>query len=381
MVRAMFAFSADPITYGHIDIISRAAKQCDELIVGIGINPAKKYLFSLEERTDMSNRFLSGIPNVKLVSYRGLLVDYAYEHKIPVVFKGVRNAADFDYENLLHQIGESQKKGIETLLLLAKPELSHVSSSAAKAVLKEQGLIHEFVPLYVKQCLEAKMLGQYIVGITGSVGVGKSYVGRKFEEFGKEKKIPVHNMDLDKIGHKVLGELTEESYVGAREEIVDEFGEGVRQADGFINRKALGEIVFNDNEKLKKLNKIIHEPIMVRLRREIYGEKGMILLNAALIAETGISYLCNNNVVLVDADKKSQERRLNERGLTPEQINRRLASQYDTEEKRRRLEKQIDEDSCGKLGFVDNSDDSDPNEIEIMFDAIVDELGIKCEKD
>jgi pantetheine-phosphate adenylyltransferase len=375
MRKAMYAFSGDPITYGHIDIIARASRAFDRVVVGIGVNPDKKYMFSLEERTEMAQRSLSKFPNVEVVSFQGLLVDYAYENGINVIVKGVRNAADFDYENVLHQVGESQKLGVDTHILFARPELAHISSSVVKGIQKEQGLIHEYVPLYVKQCLEARMSGQYIVGVTGEIGAGKSYVSQQFSRLGEQKGIAVHDIELDQIGHQILGELKQPRYDDVRRQIANTFGQQVRREDGTIDRKSLGEIVFSDQDALNKLNEIMTTPLLVRLRKELYGKKGLILFNAALIAESDMGYLCNNNVVLVYADKKTQESRLASRGLTLEQMQRRLGSQFDYAEKKSRIQQAIDRDNQGKIWAVDNSEGK--NEIEKTFDEVVSELKIK----
>ena len=377
MTNAIYAFSGDPITYGHIDIIKRASEVFDEIIVAIGTNPGKKYMFSLEERKKMATNSLANISNATVVSFQGLLVDYAYEHGISIIVKGVRNSADFDYENILHQIGESQKLGIDTVILFAKPELAHISSSTAKALQKEQGIIHEFVPLYVKQYLEAQMSGQFIIGVTGEIGVGKSYVIKKFEELGKEKGIPVYNIELDEIGHQILGDLLEPKYKEIRETIAGVFGEKVKHPDGKIDRKSLGEIVFSDAKQLEKLNKIMYTPLIVRLRRELYGKKGLILFNAALIAESNMTYLCNNNLVLVKSDEQSQQKRLAERNLAPEQIKRRLASQYSFKQKKEKLEKFVKKERHGKIWVVENSDSSDSNEIKTVFEDIIRDLDVK----
>jgi pantetheine-phosphate adenylyltransferase len=377
MRKSMYAFSGDPITYGHIDIVERVAGIFDKVIVGIGANPDKKYTFSLEERTDMAKRSLAKFSNVRVVSFKGLLVDYAYENRVSVIVKGVRNAADVEYEKILHQVGDSQKLGIDTHMLFARTGLDHISSSAAKALQKEQGLIHEYVPLYVKQKLEAKISGQYILGVTGEIGSGKSYISKKIEELGRNKGINVYNIELDTIGHQILGELTEPKYHEVRQKIADVFGKEVRLPDGKINRKALGEIVFNDSEKLIKLDEIMYTPLLLRLRRELYGKKGLILFNAALIAEAGLAYLCNNNVLLLKVNKQSQERRLKERNLSSEQIERRLASQYNFEQKKAKLEEAIEKDKQGKVWVVDNSDESDEAGIKNAFEEIVRELDVK----
>jgi pantetheine-phosphate adenylyltransferase len=376
MAKAIYAFSGDPITYGHVDIIRRATSAFDKVIVGIGAHPTKQYMFSLEERTEMARRALANFPNIEVVSFKGLLVDFAYEHGIPIVVRGIRNAADLEYENSFHEVGASQKLGIDTHLLFAKPELAHISSSNVKAIQKEQGLIHEYVPLYVKQYLEAKMSGQYIVGITGEIGSGKSYISRKFEELGRVKNITVYNIELDHIGHKILTELKEPRYAQIRKEIIDLFGRSVGLPDGTINRKALGDIVFDNPKLLDNLNKIMYTPLLVRLRRELYGKKGLILFNAALIAESDMTYLCNNNVVLVNVDKESQQRRLAERNLSNEQIQRRLDSQFSFEQKKKRLEAIIERDKQGKLWILNNSDSATGQEIPAVFNEVIKDLNV-----
>ncbi len=99
----------------------------------------------------------------------------------------------------------------------------------------------------------------------------------------------------------------------------------------------------------------MEKSLQVRLRRELYGKKGLVLFNAALIAETNMMYLCNNNIILVTCDKKIQEERLKKRGLSKKQIKTRLASQFNTKEKQKTIEKAISKDNHGKLWILDNS--------------------------
>jgi pantetheine-phosphate adenylyltransferase/dephospho-CoA kinase len=377
MTTAMYAFSGDPITYGHVDIVKRASRAFGEVVVGIGINPDKKYSFTIEERLDMAKRALFKIANVRVVMFHGLLVDYAKENTVDVIVKGVRDATDFNYEMLLHNIGETQRQGIDTFLLPARKELVHISSSAVKALQKEQGLVHEFVPLYVKQKLEERIAGQYVLGVIGTIGSGKSYLAEKFVESGTRIGIEVHNIDLDRIGHHILGTLEEPYYKKVREEVVKEFGKGVMQCNGFINRKALGEIIFNDKRALKILDAILYEPMLLRLRKEMYGKKGIIVLNGALLAEVNWTYLCNNNVVLVKCDRDSQVRRLRSRGLTDEQIGKRVGSQYGSEMKKEILESRIREDYQGNLIEVENSDNSMEEEVEKAFTRVIEILNVR----
>ncbi|MFH1505907.1 MAG: pantetheine-phosphate adenylyltransferase [archaeon] len=372
----IYAFSGDPITYGHINVIERALKMHKGVIVGIGVNAEKaaKYTFTLEERTEMARQALAMFPNVKVVSYEGSLVDFAYKQGNLPVIRGIRGEKDAVGELDMFHSGRKQGLEGESIFLPALPEFIDISSSNVKAWQVAQGLIHKFVPPYVKQCLEARLSGQYVIGITGEIGSGKSYVGSKLEELGKKTGMPVYNIDLDELGHRIL--KVGPYYQDVRDEISEAFGEKVKEEDGSIDRNALGNIVFSDPEALTRLNKIMHTPILVELRAEMINKKGLILLNAALIAESGMTYLCNNNTVLVGVDGESQFRRLKAKGLTKDQIGKRLSSQYKQEEKYAKLDAAVDRDAQGTIWTLENSDDSDPKKIDSLFGKIVSEMDI-----
>ncbi|HQM15763.1 MAG TPA: pantetheine-phosphate adenylyltransferase [Candidatus Woesebacteria bacterium] len=370
MSTAIYAFSGDPITYGHIDIIKRAAGVFDRLIVAVGVNPAKKYLFSLEERERLARQALISLKNVQVVSFTGLLIDFAYEMGADVIVKGVRNPTDFEYEAVLQQLGETQQLGIDTFILIAHPELAHVSSSAVKQIQLEQGLIHEYVPLNVKQAIEAKMSQQYIIAVTGEIGAGKSYVSQEFVKYGQQIGMTVHHIDLDLITRQIYQELAEPKYQQVRDTIAAEFGSELKNSDGGINRQKLGEIVFADSGKLQLLNQIMRKPLMVRIRRELYGKKGLILLNAALIIESQMCFLSSNHVCLIKTDRQSQYQRLQARQLSTEQIERRLASQYTFEQKLDSMKTLIDKSGFGQVWVVDNGASSMSDNISSVFEQV-----------
>lgn len=370
-VKAMYAFSGDPITFGYMHIIERASRLFENLVVGIGVNPAKKYLFTLEERLAIAKQALSRYRNIEVVLFRGLLVDYAFEHNISVIIRGLRNSEDFNMELLLHQIGESQKANIETIYFPSSQHMSHISSGAVKALQLEQGFVFDYVPLNVKQKLEEKLSGQFIIGVTGEIAVGKSHLCRQLEALGKKEQIPVTVIDVDKIGHRILESQDEPLYKGIRNEIVSRFGEEIREDNGFINRKRLGRIIFDDLDKLKTFNAIIYKPLLLKLRRELYGKKGLILLDSALIAESDMTYLCNNRVIVVGADKSAQLQRLHARAYTAEQITQRMNSQYSHELKLKAIQSLIDRDNYGSiLAF-----DSDGPDYEGRLSLLLQDIG------
>jgi pantetheine-phosphate adenylyltransferase len=381
MQKALYVGSFDPITNGHLDIVRRAKAQCEHLTIGLGINADKKYTFSLDERLAMVRRAVRDMPGVNIVTYNGLYVDYARINGFPVVIRGMRKD-DAQFEKLLFDVAATQKLGIETVMLWAGKDTEHISSSAVKELQKNQGRLEAFVPFDVKQRIEERISGQYILAVTGSIGCGKSYVCKQFEALGKAKNIPVHNIDLDIIGHKILGDrkegiYTQELFVQARASIARAFGAKILLPDGYIDRKMLGDVVFHEPTALAVLNEIIQEPLIIQTRaQEMVGKKGLVLLNAALIAETGISYMSNHNVVLVHADEATQMSRLSERGLSKEQTQRRVENQYNTEAKRAAIQEQIRRHSFGTIIELDNSASAPAENIHAAFRKVVDILRI-----
>lgn len=372
MKTAIYAFSGDPITYGHINIVKRTWKVFDQIIVAIGENPDKKYTFNLAERKKMAERCFSHMHLVKVVSFSNLLIDFAYEQEASVIIKGVRNSADFNYESILHSVGQSQKIGIDTHILFADPELAHISSSTVKAIAKHSGDISQYVPLHVKQAIEERVCEQYIVGVTGEIGAGKSHISKIIKNSLNSK---VHNIELDHIAHDILEKLKEPAYEQVRKEIGD-FAPTSIEKNGFINRSILGSIIFNSPKKLQKLNDIMTKPIMVRLRKEISGKKGIILINCALLAEAHMLHICNNNVILIKVDKDTQKIRLFDRGLTEEQTKTRLASQYTYDRKKYMIEEQIDFHRHGKLWEIDNSNNMSEEASEQFSNLLWEQLDV-----
>ena len=372
MTAAIYAFSGDPITNGHVNIIERASKAFVTVIAAIGVNPNKGYTFSRTERTEMAKAALAHLPNVTVDSFDGLLVDYAYTNNISIIIRGVRNVRDMIDENELFYINLSQNRNIDTFFIPSSSNTFHISSSAAKALQKEQGIIRDYVPLSVKQKLEQRISGQNIIGITGNIGCGKSFVGAELVKYASQKNQEAHNIEMDDIGKKILEDTT--SPLGSRinDEVLKEFShEDCVYRDGpfiVLDRKKLGDIVFNDQNKLKKLNEILHEPILNELRKQIYGKRGLIFINAALIAEAGLSYICNNNVIIVHSD--CQMEALEKRGLTADQIQSRLNCQYTNEKKGDVIQAEIDRTGVGNIIQYLNQRDNIQS-IKILYESIM----------
>ncbi|MCB9686905.1 MAG: pantetheine-phosphate adenylyltransferase [Alphaproteobacteria bacterium] len=141
---ALMAGSFDPMTVGHVDVARRAATLFEELVVAVGSNPAKRYLFTLEERMDQAARVLDGLP-VRVVSFSGLLVDAAREHGADVLVRGVRGTTDVELE-LRNGQANRELSGIETLFLLSSPQHAHISSSLVREIAAYGGDFARYVP-------------------------------------------------------------------------------------------------------------------------------------------------------------------------------------------------------------------------------------------
>lgn len=349
---AVYAFSGDPITYGHLDIIKRARQLFPKVMVAIGTNPAKKYTFSDQQRLALAKASVKHLPGVTVKPFAGLLVDFAYQQGAKAIIKGVRDVTDFQYEQTLNSVGLSQHHGIETIILFAKPELAHVSSSTVKALQAAQGLIHDYVPLPVKVALEQHFAQQTIIGITGEIASGKTYLADQLVNRGTELGKQVHNIDLDQLAHQIQDHLNQPAYKKIKQQLLTVFGKTIQQPNGKLNRKKLGAIVFNDPLKLAELNEIMWPPVLVKLRQELQGKKGLIIINSALLAEAQLLAVCNNRIIFTTVSKAIQNQRLKARGLTADQIKRRLKSQLVASKKLALINQAITDDHFGKVWQV-----------------------------
>lgn len=145
MKRAIFPGSFDPITNGHYDIIKRGVSLFDEVIVAIGVNAEKKYMFTLEERKQFIEKAFEDEPKVKVITYTGLTIDLCKKEQADFILRGLRNPADFEFEKAIAHTNRSLSK-IETVFLLTAARTSYISSSIVRDVLRNGGDITKLVP-------------------------------------------------------------------------------------------------------------------------------------------------------------------------------------------------------------------------------------------
>ena len=157
MLRAVYPGSFDPVTFGHLDIITRSAKLVDELIVGVLVNNAKSPLFSVEERVKILEKTVENIPNVKVIPFEGLLVEFVRKMKAQMVVRGLRAITDFEYELQMAQTNHKLEPEVETIFLTTSLDYSYLSSSTVKEVAAFGGDISQFVPHIVIERMQGKM--------------------------------------------------------------------------------------------------------------------------------------------------------------------------------------------------------------------------------
>ena len=156
MTVAIYPGSFDPITNGHIDITTRAAKLFERIIIAVFKTPSKRLLFDAEERVDLAKRSLIHLPNVRVESFSGLTVDYATKIGAHVMMRGLRMSADFDREFEMAMMNKKLRPDLELVCFMASQEYQFLSSSLLKEVASLEGNISDLVPRHVAEAIEKK---------------------------------------------------------------------------------------------------------------------------------------------------------------------------------------------------------------------------------
>ncbi|MCB0686661.1 MAG: pantetheine-phosphate adenylyltransferase [Saprospiraceae bacterium] len=143
---AVFPGSFDPITSGHVDIVHRAIPLFDRIVVAIGENAQKKYLFPLQQRLAWLKEVFKDQPSISIDYYEGLTAHYCRQIEAKYMIRGLRNASDFDYEKTISQINSIVVDDLETVFLISRPQFSHISSTIVREIIKGGGDVGQFVP-------------------------------------------------------------------------------------------------------------------------------------------------------------------------------------------------------------------------------------------
>jgi len=160
MLRAIYPGSFDPITNGHLDVLTRAARLFDEVIMAVAINRSKQVLFSVEERVELLKTSCQHLPNVRVASFNGLLVDFARQSEAKAVIRGLRAVSDFEFEFQMALMNRSLEPELEALFLMPSEEYSYISSRMVKEVARLGGEVSRFVPKCVEDALRDRFTAQ-----------------------------------------------------------------------------------------------------------------------------------------------------------------------------------------------------------------------------
>ena len=157
MATAVYPGSFDPITYGHLDIIRRAAEVFDKVIVGVLKNQTKTPLFDFDERVEMIREVVKEFPNVEVVSFHGLLIEFTKKMNADVIVRGIRAVSDFEYELMMAQTNKQLNPEVETMFFATNAKYSFLSSSTVRELAMFDGDITPFVPDCVRVRIDAKI--------------------------------------------------------------------------------------------------------------------------------------------------------------------------------------------------------------------------------
>ena len=157
MQRAVYPGTFDPMTMGHVDLVKRASKLFDSVIIAIASSESKKPMFSLEERIEIGNKIFADDPKVEVVGFSGLLVNFAKDNDANILIRGLRVVADFEYEFQLANMNRAMSPDIESVFLTPKEEYSYISSSLVKEIATMGGDVTRFVDPVTLEALNQKI--------------------------------------------------------------------------------------------------------------------------------------------------------------------------------------------------------------------------------
>jgi pantetheine-phosphate adenylyltransferase len=361
---AIYPLSADPIHNGHLYNIEVASGLFDKVIISVGNNCEKRYLFNLDERLDLARKvvYSSNLDKSKVAvePFFGLLRNYALENGAGFIIRGCRNSKDWEYEDTLSEF--NGEYGLQTLVLPSPNEFKHISSTYVKSIATEGGLVHKLVHPYVKQALEEKITGINLVGVTGNMGAGKTFFCKRLVEYSQANGTQITHIDFDKLIHSLYSGNSSLN-IEIKDRIRENFGEEL--FDNFeLNKKKLAGIVFGNENSRKTLSEILRVPSMVKLEQELKGKKGIVLIDAAYMVEYDMLPLVNFNVIFLSCDEQERYRRVLQRdGINKEELKSKTKAQYDQETKRRIIKKSQEEKNHGFFYEVDSTQEIDFNEV------------------
>lgn len=378
--KGLVPLTGDPLTNGHLDIIKRAAEQCQEIVVLFAKNSAKagREVFTPEERVAITETAVrhAGIANVMVLASDGLTVDVFLREGCDRIFRGVRNAADRDYEDELASFNaDILKRDVSEVMvyLKAKPEFARISSTAVKGLVQLYLDVDAFVPLFEKQMLEERLMRQWKIGVTGGIAVGKSRVAEALVAQAAAADTPAKHVSIDNL----LRDLYAEPSAGAqgiRDAIAARFGNACLTDDRKdVNRPALSRRITEIGSDALSTTEGLTKPHVHRKYREaLAGFKGLVVLEWSQIAEMGMSGWVNGNVIVVDSPDR--DRFIAERGIDPARLAAMDAIQWSASRKLAELQNVATANGHGTALLHQNVIRPDVESFRADIDALLDSI-------
>lgn len=323
--RGLVAMSADPIHYGHLDLIRKAAVRCDKLFLLVSDNDAKKgsYVFGLSGRMDMARRLVENISNVEVIHPpTQVLADTYLRYNCDVLFRGIRNAVDYEYEKTQMAYHTLIYPHFNVEFIEAQGENRIISSTMIKAFVSHYIDVSKYVPNFVKRKLEERINNQHKIAITGEMSVGKSWVVDSIinriglialERDMISKSISATAIKVDEL----LRSIYEDDIPGAvqmRQDMerycMDNGSEKLLLHNGAMNRKALGDFMFSEKctPEVRQYVQNLTMPLVHMRYREALCKagSGLIVFEWAQLAEMNMGSWTNHNAIVVDSPDRKE---------------------------------------------------------------------------
>lgn len=378
--RGLFPLSGDPVTFGHLDLITRAATDCEELVVLLCQNDGKRgsYLFRLEERVAMMERAVKqlGIAGVRVQSWTGLLVDFFSREACDVIFRGIRDDRDRKEEERqmrYHTMIAPEVEG-KVVYLEADPQLKDVSSTTVKAFISHGIEVTEYVPAFVKELLEERILHQWKLGVAGEIACGKTWLTDMLTDELKARGYETHVVRFDELVRHFYAEASPGARA-VREELVALLGEGVLTVDRHeVVRSVLFARMFDPAtpEATRDRIRALTAPHIMRLYRQaLRGVRGVILVEWAQLAEMHMGSFVNHRTLVIESPDRAAFAM--ERGLGDKLLKHVAATQWSAERKSASLARDAREAGGGLVLRYENHR-AEPDEAKRMVRELADEI-------
>jgi pantetheine-phosphate adenylyltransferase len=375
--RGLVALSADPVHYGHLDLIQMAKSGCKHLLVLVANNDEKRnsYLFTKNERINFVRRLLHGMADVEVIeSSTEILSDTYLNFGCDALFRGIRDEKDRVYEETQMKYHKMIYPKLNAIPLKFGGEKSNISSSLVKAFTKHYIDVSNYVPIFVKKALEERINNQYKIAITGGIAVGKSWVTNSLTKVCNDRGVRTTAVKFDDFIRMIYEESTPGS-IKMRQELEYlclEAGSqtSILNQDGTVNRPVLGRFIFShpSNDVRIRVQELT-QPLVDAKCREALNKagSGLVIIEWAQLAEMDMGRLANHNVIVVDSPDRSFF--IEQRKISQEEFKNKTQFQWTAEKKSQVLESAARKDGEGHI--IQFSNTIQDNKINDLADEII----------